>query len=125
MNILQGLAALKAAAATVSGLEVFDLNQTVIPPAVVFGLPTLEAETFHSNVASSGITSATFDCYLICDLQNGFAVTDLLGFVNSLLIAIESTGATVSTIQPGAFTMDGAGQLPSYALSVTIPLDGT
>lgn len=126
MTILDALSSLKAAAATVSGLEVFDLNQTVIPPAVVFGLPTLTAETFHGMTNMSGITEAQFECYLIASAGDGFAVENLLGNLNALLVAIESqTIGTVSAITPGVFTLDTGPQLPSYSLTIDYPLNGT
>lgn len=122
VSILTALSNLQTAAGSVSGLEVFALNQTVIPPGVVFGLPTLEAETFHSLSSESGITTATFDAYLIVAID-GFEVENLLGFVDALVQAIESqTHAVVLSLTAGSFVLDGGPQLPSYALSIAYPL---
>lgn len=116
-TLADALQTLQTAAATVGGLNVYKLGDTVTPPGVIFNVPSLEASTFAPY-----LIEATFECYLVVALDS-YAVDNLLEYAQLLFTALESgTGAVVTSVQPGTFSGDGTNECPAYLFTVVIPI---
>lgn len=115
--VADALADIAAAAATVPGVRVHALGESVTPPAVVIGPPELNWNRF-----CTGPNDATFTVYVIVALDDR-ALDRLLDLAPAVQSAIETdTPATVPRAIPGTYTSAGSGDLPAYELQVEYPL---
>jgi hypothetical protein len=108
---------LGAALKTVAGVRLYDLGDSVDPPALIIGMPQLAFDAY----CPGQITSVTFPVFLIVAMDNR-AQTELWELVEPVAAAIEGVdGATISSADPAVYQA-GSQELPAYSFIVEMSL---
>jgi hypothetical protein len=116
--IADAVADLEAACRTVEGIRVFQLGDTIDPPAAVVGPPRLLWEV---QCVDGGPTSAEF-LVLVAVAFDDRAIAQLYEVVPRVVLAIETeTPGAVSEANPSTYN-NGSTSLPGYELRVSYPL---
>jgi hypothetical protein len=114
-DAVAALAAALAAAEGLAGLRVYtDPSETVDPPAVVVGPPSLTWEGYGPAAA------ATFPVFVVVALDER-ALQRLWELVPAAQAALEETEATARSATPIVFNSGGQ-DLPAYEITTDYPL---